>query len=401
MTPPAPKNRTAVNLLWLGFWIAVAWGGHWAIPSLFPSQRWDQDLRDWASVEGRSSEQSLEDEQSLRLQARQADARRRSELQSALGGLARAAMKDPSLSLTQALLAAATACAPTNTFPQIDIDRFTEFVITFNSQEKLPHGQMFQTARELIPLAGEFLESIRFSVRGEIVAELDRADIEFIPDWSRAPDDRIAMLLGRESSTRALGDTNLVERLRQEEQLGEVFQRDAAIREKAQRAETAFRDQMQSAWADLKSGVDLAFTASLNSARTLGDLDARGRKLLQARESLQRARPIFLNPQSAWEESLAAQGLAGESLGALSRAFPILFRDDSPKAALFFSAIDGQLESVAHFYRLLTDQLGASQLAGDADPNLASKIERARRQAVDDARLADQALKDWQDSLPR
>src|SRR5687767_12139309 len=156
-------------------------------------------------------------DQELERAAPDADARRKAELEKAWGGPLAAAFKNPDYSLREALQRAALACAPTNTLVRAEVDRFTEFTVTFESASPILTNTMIVTARKLMPVARTYLDALRFSVRGKLVAEIDRSDIEFIEDWARAPDQRIAMLLPRESQSRIVEDAAAIERLRDEQ----------------------------------------------------------------------------------------------------------------------------------------------------------------------------------------
>src|SRR6185436_16184358 len=112
-------------------------------------------------------------------------------------------------SLREALNEAARACAPSNTIAYAEVDRFTEFNVTLDSGDVISTNEMVAFAHAFVPVAKAYVDSIRFAHKGSLIADIDRQDIEFIEDWGRAPDQRIAMLLPRESQSRIVEDPAL------------------------------------------------------------------------------------------------------------------------------------------------------------------------------------------------
>lgn len=403
------KQRTsvAVTFTWLALWISIALIGSFLIRDRAERAVATQRQHTKASLTaiiGQNENEYSTLEQNLKRSAREASARRKTELEKAWGGPLGAAFKDPAISLSEALQRAADVCAPSNSLARVSVDRFTEFAVTIDAQEALSTNQMISVARKLLPVAKEYLEALRFSTRGTLLAELDREDIRLIEDWATVADRRIVMLLPREIPARIAQDPEAIERVRQEQLIGQALADDPALRAKVQEADRDFRQASQDASAELRLALESARKAAwLQNVGSVRELDQREKDLRAAVEHARRAQEFWTNPIQAWEKVLDAQGVEGETRAILVKGFPSMFRTDAKRTAKVFEALNGELESCRFFLHTITEHSDRWKFAGGGiailDDNFARQFERARLQWQDDSQATEAALRAWNEAV--
>jgi hypothetical protein len=390
------------TLLFVVVWAAIAIGGFVLIQNrvvVSNSLRQPVDKLLAAQQEERNAL-----EQELKRAARDAEARRKTDLENAWGGPLAAAFNNPAFTLRDALQQAALGCAPTNTFVRADVDRFTQFTVTFESASPFATNAMIATARKVLPLTQTYLHALRFSERGKLVAEIDRSDIEFIDDWSRAPDQRIAMLLPRESQSRVVQDAVAIERLRDEQRISQALAAEPAMRDKADNANRQFRQTMETAYNDLVGAFEsLNKAVALHELRNLRGLDDREKHLRLAVEQADRAHKFWRNPEQEWQRILESEGIAGELRDVLVKSFPAIFRSDRAKSEKLFEALRGQIESGRFILQMLTQNADKWRFSSEGislrDPQFADRFEDAQRQFREDAQQSDAAIRAWRDAI--
>jgi hypothetical protein len=398
------KGTFTTNALWLAAWIVVAIAASTALRR-FQIHR-GREFQTGSIARTQASKSESENklnalEQDLKARGREAAARRESELNKALGGPVAAAFKNPAYSIREALLHAAEACAPTNTYAHAEANRFTEFTVTIDSSEGLSTNQMIAIARAFVPLAKEYLNSLQFSARGKLIAEIDRQDIEFIEDWSRAADQRIAMLLPRETESRM--DPGAIERFKAEQQISEALSAEPALRDKTERLDRNFRQAVQNAYGELTQALEaLQKSMALSDARTLRDLDLCGKQLHLAIELANRAQAFWTDPVKEWQRLLEAEGVSPDWRDALVKSFSGIFRNDPAKTAKVFDTLKNATESSRYALGLLENESDkwkfSSNGIGITDEEFARKFERAQRQWREDMRATDDALRAWHET---
>ena len=402
-----PRDKGFETASWLFVWVIIAVLGAFAIRARLHSER--EKLR--ASLDKRV-DQTMQDgqnsvsgfEQDLKRKAREAEARRRAELEKAWGGRLAAALKNPAFSLRDALNNAAKACAPTNTIAYADVDRFTEFNVTIDSGDVISTNEMVAFARAFLPATKKYVNSIRFAHKGSLVAEIDRQDVEFIDDWAHAPGQRIAMLLPRESQSRITEDPALVERYRNEQRIAEAIAANPALRDKADRANRNLRRAIETAYDELNAALEsVRKSESVGDIRSIRDID-RAEKLLKAAvEHLNQAKTFWNDPVTEWEKMLDAEGISGELRDALVKNFPGIFRNNPVKSANVFNAVDGEIKSSRFAMRLLAGESDKWKFSGGqillTDDEFARRFENAHRQIREDIQQTDAALRAWREAI--
>jgi hypothetical protein len=325
-------------------------------------------------------------------------------LEIALGGPLVATFKNADYTLHEALNLAARLCAPPNAQTRVDVDRFTEFTVTYDSAVQIPTNQMVKTARSLLPLTKTYLDAVRFAVNGRVSGEINRSDIEFIDDWARAPEQRIVALLPRETQSRIIEDAAAIDRLRIEQKIEAVLAEQPELREKAERADQQLRQAIQDAYGELRSALEsVRKAAALHEVRTMRGLDNRERELREAIKHTELAEVGLADPIKVWEHILESEGISGELRDSLVKTFPAMFRSDPQKAAKVFEALRGEIESVRFLQRIITTGGDKWRFTSDGisfrDEEFARRVENAQRQFREDAQGTDAALKAWQEAV--
>jgi hypothetical protein len=402
-----PRERGLETASWLFIWTFVAVLGAYGIRTQLQRERTKLRVELDARVE-RSMQKGQNDisgfEQDLKLKAREAEARRRTELENVWGGRRAAALKNPAFSLREALAEAAKACAPTNAIAYADVDRITEFTATVDSGEIISTNDMVAFARSFLPLANKYVDSVRFSHKGDLIAEIDRQDIEFIDDWTRASDQRIAMLLPRESQSRIVQDPATIERYKNEQRIAEAMAADPSLREKAERADRKLRQAIENAYNELNAALDSARGAvAAGNIRSLRDLDRSEKALNAAAQNAEKARMFWNDPPREWEKLLASEGISGELYDALLKGFPGMFRNNPVKTKKVLEAMDREIQSSRFALRLLITESDKWKFSGGnialTDDDFARAFEKAFRQVREDQLETQEALRAWQEAV--
>ena len=390
------------TLAWLIFWGAIAFIGMTVIrKDATVSTRLDQPID---KLLRQHQEEIISLEQELKRAAREADARRKTELDQAWGGALAATFKNPAYSIGEALQEAAMLCAPSNTIVRADVQRFTEFAVTFESGSELSTNEMVMAARKLAPVGKAYLNAVRFSAKGKLYGELDRSDIEFIEDWTRAPDSRIAMLLPRESQSRVAQDANAIERLRDEQRISQALSAEPALRDKVDNANRQFREAMEEAYTNLTSAFDsIQKAVALHELRSLRGLDEREKHLRAATEQAERAQKFWSRPPEHWQRVLEGEGISGELRDLLVKTFPAIFRYDAGKTEKLFEALRGEIESVRVILQMLTQNSDKWRFSSEGivfrEERFADRFEAAQRQFREDLQQTDAAVRAWREAV--
>lgn len=406
--PPSSVRR---NLPWLVFWVAIALAGHFWIHHANSKSiaKLRSDFKRYsAEAIQKFTRLREEKEQLLRGKTRDEAARRKLEVDKALGGPVDAALRNPEFTLQRALQSAADACAPSNSVARVEVDRFTEFTVVIRSPEPLATNQMIAFAREFLPQTSKYIDSVRFSVREKIIAELDREDIQFVSNWNEVSDARLIMLLARELPASVAQDAAELARIRQEQALAEVLVAEPGLREKVSRADRNFRQIAQKAYEHLSLAVDLTHrAAAITEVRALGDLDKLEKQIRDARDHFARSKEFWKSPADAWGKSLAAENLSAQAREQFTQNFSAVFQTDDQKMQKLFEALDGQMESTAYLLRLLADNQGGWKFLREegaiqfTDLNFGRTFERARLQVRNDAEATQTALQIWNNATSR
>ena len=402
-----PRDKGFETASWLFVWAVIAVLGAYAIRARLQSETKQLRAQLDAKVETemrKGQEELSVFEQDLKLKAREAEARRNAELEKLWGGRLAAAFKNPGYSLREALHRAANICAPTNTIANVQVDRFTEFTVTLDSGETIFTNDMVAFARSFLPLAKSYVDSIRFSQKGTLVAEIDRQDIEFIQDWSRAQEQRIAMLLPRESQSRITEDPALVERYKNELRIAEAIAGDPGLREKAERADRNFRRAIEEAYDELNAALEsVRKSASLGDIQSLRDLDKIEKTLKASVQHAAKAQTFWNDPAKRWESVIDAEGISGGLRDALINNYPSIFRQNPKKTANVFAALNTEIKSTQFAMRMLTSEGDNWRFSNGrvllTDPDFARRFDDAHRQVREDAQQTDAALRAWREAV--
>ena len=404
------KPASPRNVVWLILW-AILGFLVWAGFAHARSRKNDPDSASWnlakklGDFELKKKEELSLKEQELRAKSREAASRRQAELENILGGPVQAAFKNPDYSLRQALHRAALAVAPTNADVRVDVDRFTEFTIDFSSHTNLSTNEMITVARQLLPVANIYLNSVRFSVKGSVIAELDRQDIEYADDWAKISNDRIALLLAREIPMNPAQDAGAIERLKQEQQFSEVLAADRSLLPKLRDAERQFSAAVKAAYDELAAAIALAEKAtSLADVHKPADLDLRKKDLIQAAASAKKSQMFFANPQKSWRDALAAQTMPNDAVDNLQNSFTVLYSHDAAKSNKAFEALQGRFESSKYFLEIAAEQFGNWEFNAEfgqfafSTEELDRRFNRARNQLIADTQALESALRAWNEA---
>jgi hypothetical protein len=265
-------------------------------------------------------------------------------------------------------------------------------------------NEMVVFARAFLPMTKKYVNSIRFAHKGSLVAEIDRQDIDFIDDWARASDQRIAMLLPRESQSRITEDPALVERYRNEQRMAEMFAANPAFRDKAERADRNLRRALETAYDELHAALEsVRKSESVGNIRSLRDLDRSEKEVKAAVEHLSQAKAFWNDPVKEWEKMLDAEGISGELGEALVKGFPGILRHNPVKSANVFNAVDGEIKSSRFAMRLLAGESDKWKFSGGRivlmDDDFARRFENAHRQIREDIQQTDAALRAWREAI--
>jgi hypothetical protein len=408
--PAQNPNRFTVTIAWLTFWLALVALGWFALDQRVKNKTEELHATDGTlqQIQRKHANLVLAHEQDLHRSARDAAERRRTEFEQALGGPLQAAFKDPGLSIRQALQRAALARAPTNADARVDVDRFTEFTVTFASPQNLATNEMTQIARELLPLAKPYLYALQFSVQGTIVAELDRADVDFIDDWSRASADRVAMLLAREVPTSSAQDVSAIERFKQERGLSKTLSQSPELASKMESAHVKFNQALDKSFQDLSAALSLSQKAiSFTEISKPAEIDAHQRDLTTATARANSAKQFWTNPTNQWSQILASEGISGDAYTEVLNSLPLIFRNDPKLSAKVFEALDAKLESSRYFLKVAAEKFGVWQYDiqkgqfGFTDEEYAKRFRRAQDQLIQDSQTLESALRAWNEFLTR
>jgi hypothetical protein len=396
----AARRKTLANVWWLLGWglVATVIWFRWS-----PLQSRDISNEKTKINSSMQEELSLK-EQDLRLKSREAAESRKAEFEKALGGNVEAAFKHPDYSLRQALQLAALACAPTNAAVFVEVERFTEFSVNIATAQAISTNAMAAIARKFLPLAKPYLEALRFSVNGSVVAELDREDIAFIDDWSRASDERIAMLLPREIPA-ATQDAGAVERWKEQREIGELLNNQPGLAQKLEAAEREFSDQIRQSYEDLNAAINLSSEAISFGDQGKFDAAPRLAKLETAKQRGKKAREFWTDPAARMRTILEARGIAGESLNTLAKSTMSFLRHDPAKAKKVFESLDGKIESSRYFLSIAQEQAEGWKFDphtgqfGFSNEDFSRRFRRAQEQVRADGEALEAALRAWNEAI--
>jgi hypothetical protein len=224
-------------------------------------------------------------------------------------------------------------------------------------------------------------------------------DIEFIDDWARVPDERIAMLLAREIPASVAQDDTALERYKNEQRLSAAIGQNPELQNRLATADLEFRQTVQDAYERLRLAVEMTTQAArIGEVHSLADLDQHQKRLREAAGHLQDAREFWTDPAKAWKTKLSKEGVDEEVQETLAKALPSTLQSESARLKKVFRALDGQLESTRFLLELLTKNTDKWRLApGErrilfTDTDFADQFKRAELQVIEDRDATEKAL---------
>lgn len=249
--------------------------------------------RQWSR---QAQEQEEERQHTLTQRKRELD----NQWQEALGGAVEAASKDPSLSISQMIEATARTCAAPEDKVSVTVERFTEFTLDIELSAGSTEAEIVRLAACLLPYCGTYLQRIRFSRGGDILAEFGPGVLAGVKDWrGMKPQTVSAMLAARTREVRLASVMNVshgATDLSPDEH-------------KLQTAEEDFYDLVAGHFGLCRQLIRQQDTAvNLASIRSAAELEARIKGLEEAQPRLEKAQAFFEKPETEYEGILRKTG---------------------------------------------------------------------------------------------
>lgn len=369
--------------IWCVFWIAIALFGYGAIRQKTRVTAPPPPKADPVEALMREQDERFE----LNRRRREID----EQLFARLGPLPAAAFKHPDLTIAGALQLAAQSSAPTNARAQVSVDRFSEFTVIISRDPIFTTNEMIAACVKLLPHAAPYTHALRFAHGDKVIAELDRADIEFIEDWSRALPDRVAMLLPRESEAPAGVPT---EQLQRERQIVQLIQSDPDLRPKLAKAQEDFFAAARKAHEDLRAALEAADEALDVSSDPKPNYIKRLDQLRAAGLQANLAREFYSDSPAAWKTALQSSAVTPDAIAQLAELGETFLRHDRAKTIALLDALDAKLESARYLLQALEDQkrpAAAASALESADSS--ARIQRALEQLRADNDALNRALR--------
>lgn len=131
--------------------------------------------------------------------------RERRELEAALGGPVPMVVKNPDLSLSAMIHGVALACTPAGTRAAVTVDRFTEFDLVLALPGLETRLVLADCARCILEPCAPYLHSLRFTYDTNVLAALDRRQLDRVAQWDGATRDQVLELFQAADQPRAAG----------------------------------------------------------------------------------------------------------------------------------------------------------------------------------------------------
>jgi len=235
------------------------------------------------------------------------DRRYDDEYTAALGGPIDVALKRPDLTILGMIHELARACSPSGSVPHVSVDRFTDFAVLIDLPRQETNAALAEIAKCLLQHSSQYLNAVRFSHHGRVLAQLDRRAIESIPDWAQAtPADIEKLLVNPEFSEPPtfVGAPQAAERQIQEPQnLPPEVQRQKVAEERFAEAYHRADAQLRAAFQQQIAAVNFA------GVKLLSDLEERSKFLTEAERAAGEAKRVLAEPVVEYERILRQQQL--------------------------------------------------------------------------------------------
>lgn len=324
---------------------------------------------------------------------------RQRELETALGGPIAAAAKNPELSIGQAIEQVAQRCAPKATRVLVRVDRFTEFDCFLQLPRQLAASELAVLARCVLEHTGQYVNRLQFGFRGNVFAELGRAEVELVASgnadmtvvesWLKemkgeAPPAGIGSPgIAANTESSETGNVSPAQKLHRD--VGEAFN---ASYQKA-------HEQFAAAIKLLEDSVDLKDLGSFQQ------FQERQRILDEAEKRAGAARVMLQNPASEYTRMLQTAGADSIYIQAASRTMATKFAGAQSAVASAFRAFEGRLKSSRAYLEMLAKYFGSwSYLPAQQTMEFEnSSVQGAHAQARDrlqgDAQILESAIREW------
>ncbi len=322
--------RTFQTWLWAGVvLLGVAWA--WSVGRDALSAR----TQEWRAREAalvhqaqRESEQELE-ATSLADQGEigALESRHAEELRRVTGGSIASVLRDPNLSIEGMLREVGLLVLPRATSVVCKVDRFVEYSLVAELSVPATPEEMAGWSREILTPGARYLYLLRFVRNGEVLASLDRRDIEAFADWSK------------------VGTSDILTRFSDQERLLEqVRARSAEVGQNLQEQEDEPRLQagtlkgeveLSANSADLFSGFARRFESNLVTVLQAQDrfrlmrnvdefttrisLAVRAEQITNELRSLERRRLLLIDPALEWDNQRSAEVVAADRQAVVRR----------------------------------------------------------------------------------
>jgi hypothetical protein len=275
----------------------------------------------------------------------------------ALGGPLDAALKHPELTILGMLQELARACSPPGSAPHVSVERFTDFTVLIDLPGQETNPALAKIAHCLLLHASQYLNGVRFSCRGRVVAQLDRRGIESAADWAKATAADVQKLLVEPDFSEPptfVGAVPPVEQPIQEPQnLPPEVQRQKL-------AEERFVEAYKRADAQLRSAIERQTEAiDLTGVKLAGDLDERGKLLAEAERAAAEAKRVLGDPVIEYERILQQQQLDPVYIRAAARTATQTYANSRRAVARIFAALDERSTCARQFLATMKAHFGA------------------------------------------
>jgi hypothetical protein len=216
----------------------------------------------------------------------------------ASGSRAEYATRNPDWSITQMLQQLAAACATDGVHSSVHVDRFTEFEVLFEFDEKPTPGQMSSLALCVLSRNATYPSTIRFAHDHQLVAEIDARDIQSVTNWQAAGESVVLAFVNRSSKGQSISPTAE----------GKTEPEADTERDPNEVAARLELDQVVRAqFASLNDSIQLqSKSTQLNGLDTLELLQQRYEELHRAETNFQFLKPMLLDPSVELERILLA-----------------------------------------------------------------------------------------------
>jgi hypothetical protein len=280
------------------------------------------------------------------------------EITTALGGPVGVALKHPELTILGMLQEVARACAPPGSVPHAAVDRFTEFTLFIDLPAAQDRSALGEIARCLLTHSAQYLGSVQFSHDRSVLAVLDRRGIESIADWANASTSAVEKALIDPEYSQPLTFVGAVAPAA-EQQIHE-FQNLPEEGRRQRMAEERFAEVFKLANSQLRSALERQIDAvNLAGVKRVGELDERGKILMDAERIGAEAKRVLANPILEYERILEAQKLDPIYIRAALRTATQNYADSRPAAGKVFAGLDERSRCASEFLATMKRHFGA------------------------------------------